>query len=898
MPSVRFSPSRVERLLYSGGVTGRREFLPGVPSCEVTERSGTVLLCDYRPAPPLCPVCGAAAARNGRLTRSLPDLPRGGVPQELYVSSSRWTWRCRCTGEDGGPRPPPPAFQGLTDVRSGAGERARQVTGRLQDYLLDAWGRGRSVRLLGLETGLQEEHIRTLIQDRLTREAWRSRYHVRDRRPGAIGIDEIFWRGQPLTIVVDIGESPLSEEPAPYARVIDILPSRSPEVLEKFFRQMQHLMREAGDPSWAPVIASDLWGDFRIVIRRVFGGRALHVADRFHVAAKIVEDLKEAAERYMTARAPLPAGDAATAQQRSVSASVKRCERRYMQLLRQAATVEPEADPLLQKLVDLAVGLGLLWDRQSTPQVAARQFRVWRAEVQQWNEAARQVGMPTHVRAFGRLIYLLESDGWLLEVTNYLHPRAYLTPPESSAPTQMPPTGDRRASTGRVEALNRTIRLLERRSPNHRRAPWAGTDWSRWNEEAQFRRYRERLLWALNVPVVRPPVLPRHLEADTPPCVCGQSLQKVMPARSSPRRSWDVPVAGHRVQACWVEHLLICPACGTQTRHTAGEPGPVTAELRAHLSRALQRGETAHALGVATGAPRSLLTSLLTDLPPAPPQTIPAVIGALPFQRQRQEHVLITDLVTGRPVALLPGRAPRRGPEVLWAWLSTAAATGVRSVFVEGSRWLPTKPSTAVSFLFDRFSTARLIQQVTQALQRQYTNALPISTRRTPFMRGHRKLLVQSRDPASWALLDRIHSHERGNLRAHMLQDAGLDTALEAIAALHELLRSPELTEAALQGWMTQQTAVFRSVAVGADAAKHQELVQAWKVLQRHTAFLQQPAVRRAVLGGALSAQKEGESLARSRRYLQDLQNVPAFRSRSPGAWRQLEWVALTQVGR
>lgn len=892
--------TQVPDLPYSGDVTGRREFLPGVPECEVTERSETKLLCDHRPAPPRCPVCGLVAVRNGRLTRAVHDLPRGGVPQELYVSGSRWAWRCRCPGADGEPQPPPPAFQGLTDARPRVGERARPVTGRLQSYLLDAWGRGRSVRSLGLETGLQEEHVRTLVQDRLTREAWRSRYPVRERRPGAIGLDEIFWRGQPLTIVVDIGEWESSQGSAPHARVIDILPSRSPEVLEQFFRQMRHLMREAGDPSWAPVIASDLWGDFRIVIRRVFGGSALHVADRFHVAAKIVEDLRDAAEQYATFHLPLGASREKAAQRRAVLASVRRSERRYRQLLREKTPVEPEADPRLRKLVDLAVDLGFLWDRQSTPQTAARQFRIWRSKVEDWNKTAAEAGShDLPLRAFGRLIYLLEAEGWLLEVTNYLHPRARLTPQGSPVPTQTPPPEVRRASTGRVEGLNRTIRLLGRRSPNPRRTSWAGTDWSRWHEEEQFRRYRERLFWALNVPVTQPAPLQRRLEATTPPCRCGQSLDGVAPTHTVARRAWDIPVVGHRVQACWVERSLICPACRARTRHTVEESVPVTAGLRTYLSRALQRGETVHALGVATGASRSLLTSLLTALPPPPPQTIPAVIGALPFQRQRRQHVLITDLATGRPVALLPGQTAGEGPQVLWAWLCSVDAAEVRSVFVEERRWLP--PSSLpvdVTFVFDRFSTTRLIQPAIQALQRQYTATLPISARRTPFMRGHRKILLRSADPASWPLLDRIHKEESEVLRGHMLRHGALNTGLEGIDALRGLLRSPQLSQESLEGWISQQRAVFNAAWASSDEVERQELRHVWMALRRCMDPLEDPAVRQAVLGGALAAQRQDGSLARSRRYLQDLQNVPAFRSRSPQAWQQLEWVALTQVGR
>lgn len=91
---------------------------------------------------------------------------------------------------------------------------------------------------------------------------------------------------------------------------------------------------------------------------------------------------------------------------------------------------------------------------------------------------------------------------------------------------------------------------------------------------------------------------------------------------------------------------------------------------------------------------------------------------------------------------------------------------------------------------------------------------------------------------------------------------------------------------------------MFNAAWASSDEAKRQELRHVWTALRRCMDPLEDPAVRQAVLGGALVAQRQGGSLARSRRYLQDLQNVPAFCSRSPQAWQQLEWVALTQVGR
>ena len=414
------------------------ETLSGVPDCEVVSRARDarqgrdleVLQCVYTAPPPGCPQCGTPARSKGRAApRTVADLPKGGVAQQLVLTAPRWV--CPCPAPAGAAsRRQPGSFADLLPPVQQAQGRERQYTRRVQAYLFDRWARGDSRRTLAQACGLSEEVIEALVEERLPDLQAVSRYRVWERRPQFLGLDEVFWRGQPITVIMDIGPAadgrgkPLKgAERArlqPQGRVIDILASREPEVLEGFFRQFQALMAAAGQPNWRPVIASDMWGDFRMAIRRVFGGRAIHVADRFHVAAKIAAEVAEVAERYrllvLSGRAKSPTTEARRSAatfkaSQAYRAALKARRTGVDQRLTQTSKTEEGSLallPAIQELIVLATELDDLWAAQEDQLASLARFREWTKRVAVWSEQRREEGRP--LQPFRELIYLLGQE--------------------------------------------------------------------------------------------------------------------------------------------------------------------------------------------------------------------------------------------------------------------------------------------------------------------------------------------------------------------------------------------------------------------------------------------------------------------------------------------------------
>ena len=914
--------------------------------------------------------------------KTVHDLPRLGQPTVLTVVADRWSWACACpSGPDRRRQRHPNPLAGLVLPATDEQGNATMYTLRLMEYLVDSWARGETRKRLAQEVDCSDPTLRKLLERQMPAWRARSRYNVAQRQPQYLGLDEVFWRGQAITVIMDIGPLGAHDDPRqkrwdPFGRVIDILPSREPLALEHFFRQLKAVMAEAGHADWRPVITSDMWSDFRLVIRRVFGGRAVHVADRFHVAAKIAAEVVDVGERhelYLT----LPQGRRfARPDERRAAARLRDpILQAYREALKQErdpakvvqpATVprssvpEPRTGPKVpfgmrprqdstslraapaasrvgrngaladstRRLIALAAELDFLWANGLTQMQSVARFRAWCRDVGAWVKQYQPDAQP-----FRDLIYLLDRDAWIIEVTNYKRPEAVLNkevlrdPAGVRAPEARPPE-DRRASTARVEALNRAIRALEEKSPNHRRNPYASKSWNSWNEKGLFLQYRERLLYALNAPP--PPRVPETLEwfrsyADehAPPDECpacdqpwpmfSQKTESTLHRRSG----WDIPLGAKRVKTTWTDVHWTCPRCGAVAGPDITDPvlNIMTPALRDHLDSAILDDHTITGLHRATGVPVHYLQALEDALPEVVPPPLPADIGVLLFRWSGSNCLFISDINSGRPVDLLRfPRADLKGTAAcLHEWLAHGDRSGVKRVWVESARWLPEdgwRPD-GPRFVLDDFSRARVIQRAVQALQSDFTQDIHTSIRRTPDWKGHRRVLLATTNAGRWPLMDRIYASERTSLRMRMLDDSlALAFGLRMIADLKaSLIRSTD--SAALETWLAyvdqchdEETQRFPDHAAALQRARH--------ALLRITVPLQASGLQRAFVEGAQAdgrlvthdrtlSSPEAEqklSLARTRRRLKDLRETRAFKARDKNAWKRLKRVALSRIGR
>ena len=340
--------------------------------------------------------------------------------------------------------------------------------------------------------------------------------------------------------------------------------------------------------------------------------------------------------------------------------------------------------------------------------------------------------------------------------------------------------------------------------------------------------------------------------------------------------------------------------------------------LLIYVRRRLLGDHTLSGLHEATGAPVGLLRrlSLETGDVQAPP--LPEAIGVLIFRWRRRQRLLITDIQTGCPVDLLTWEDHDARPEHLHAWLTQPERGGVRQVWVEQPRWLPKGPSSGAGprYHLDAFERGRVLQRAVQALQRDFTDVIQVGVRRTPGLKGHRKLLLGTPDEGRWPLIDRVHVEERRRLRQDMLDRApALAWGLGMIEELRATL-TRDVDEAGLRTW-EEYLELCAEEEIARQPGQAQALRRAWTALRRLTGPLREAELRRAVVararadgrrvsspeGGPERLEEVGEpepplSLARSRRRLKDLRESQAFRARDDLAWERLRRVALTRIGR
>ncbi|GAA5503958.1 hypothetical protein Dxin01_03726 [Deinococcus xinjiangensis] len=732
------------------------------------------------------------------------------------------------------------------------------------------------------------------------------RYDPATQKPSWLGIDEIFWRGQAITVIADIRHGP-HPEGVPVSRVIDILPSRDPEILAAFLRRLDQEVSSALGSPWRPVIASDMWGDFRLVIRQVFGGRALHVADRFHVAAKILVDLKEAVSTYHTVQL-LSASDRKfkTKQEKLLVGQVaNRLTRGYQQALKEDQNVPAfsEKYPADADLLQLAVRLNSLWSASRTQREAIDFFQDWVRRVRNWETEYARKDCP--VRAFGRLIHLLDQEGWILEVTNTLRPEARLTTEVIAdvthlrAPEARPPE-NRFASTARVEQLNRQIRDLERYSPNHRRNPYAGTDWRRWNEEGLFIKYRQRLLHHLNGPPRGRATYAAQLHQPVNCPNCDERLPVPGPARW--RKVYDLPLGSSPVQLTYQETTWTCLACGTSGSAAPEVTDGITTRLHLYLQRALGEDITLLELQRRTRAPRQLINELVASLPEPDQARLPRHLGAVTFFWRGLKCVLVTELKTGKPVALLRHDEEHFTPACFRAWLTGEYAADVREVWVETEEWLPRENASSIRYAFDTFATSRIIQRCRQALRRDFTAPFPVPARRTPAFKDMARVLTASRQPKYHMLTDRIYRAERERKREWAMLNPVLNYGDGLLQQLEELLIHQPSDEA-IDAWLVEAGDRKQAAESGLTKEQFQQITGALSAIVQK--LKPGSATRSAILAGAYFSKQRAErpenaegqlpqlDQSRTVRTLKDIRDLRVFKSRSPYAWKRLRWIAL-----
>ena len=856
---------------------------------------------------PTCPTCARGLRSHGTIRLVLHDLPRGRQPVVLHLRATDWRCPGRCTL--------PSPFNTLRYH----GARATKLTRRLHDRLLEDWLRGEATRTLARRTALLEGYLRELVNEALGLTGQPPHPMVdRWRRPELlstlryVGIDDLFWRQRPLVVVVDLRpDDPTVPRASPNNRdhrLLDVLPSRDPELVRQFLRDLDQAKALTGTPGWRPAIATDMWGDFRVAIQQVFQGRAVHVTDRFHLSAKILEDLHDLASEI--ARQALE--QVSRAQVSAAYLTALRDRNKPSGASRRGA--HPPAD-LLSQAVEFAVRLQSLWDDQ-TPLQAIRTFQRWREEVTSWGQAKKLR------RPFGRLIHLLDREGWLLETVSALRPEARpalsLLSADDLARLEVPaarPTysrlpGEVLLSTARVERLNRRIRELERRSPNHRRAPVASTDWRQWGEEVRFRRYRARLLFALNTRPRPPERLLKRLVLS--PDVCCGSVPEVRWAAE--RQALDVPLMGARVTAQWQEGTATCARCGgTQAirlpeEELAGGVGrPMRAALEVYLLDALGADHALTTLEKTTGVPVAVLRTLRARLR-EPQAILPQDLGALPFFWRRRRCMLITDIRTGRPVELLRAEEGDFGPEDLQAWLVRPECAHVQQVWVEKPEWIPEHVTQFDEDGFpifqpvlprralDPFASARLLQRRLGEVLQEYTAQMDVGLRRA--RRKYRLTLVANPDERYWSVDERRRRPVRQEQWSRLTRDEGLQYGLLRLQELKQRLREdPDQAPDLFRRWSDEVTgpSPFTDTT---DPGLINRLRKIHPTLNRTVAQLapDQAVTEALVLGLRLAHPQEGPglTLARSRRRLRDLRELSVYRGSD---WTQLRRVALTRVG-
>lgn len=813
------------------------ETVPGLQALELLSSADGLLTAELHNSRPDCAVCGEATRKGARLSVTLQDLPRGWQPVRLQIYYRRFECRQKHEQEH------PLVTAGL---RASSGRTDLLVTRRLLEALFDRYLRGETVPSLATWSGVAQaslwKYFSAALDDKLSiprdTTGWGALTHI--------GLDEMFWRGSPLGVVVDLRTS----------RLIDLLPDRLEDTFEECLRELKQIVEEErrGEPGsllplpeWRPVITTDMWGPFRVVARRVFGPDVLLVVDRFHLAAKISEDLQAAAQALLPADRDRPA-------------KLRQLRADYLRSLKdRTARCTLEVDEVLHArltdLLELATAMQDIW-RADDLLSASKALDDWTFRVLDLSPAG------TH-RPFSRLAHLLVD--WRHEVLNYHRPEAAMKPGVRSGPTN-----------AQTEQVNGTLRRLEQRS---HAAPSLGAllpgqDGSmaeRYQHqerhlERQFQRFYVKAMHAVNVP--RPERQVMTARAPDPAlkrCHCGLPAER-LPPKTTLQNTWDLPVGDHPVRLQSALVTARCPDCGHDQR--IGTRALMTVRLQEALTRQASLGRPLGRLSRESGlAPGTLRKHLV--LPELHGRASEEAVGLLRWVWHGQLHWLVTDIRSGRPLDLLPD-----APGVLVGYLGAPAAAPVRRVFMSRPD-LSLRLPGEIRLVMDAFSAVRVVLTALKEVQRRFTGELTAAELRYPELQNHRKLLLTN----PLAPPGQTHRQAAVTSAARVTRllegDELLKTAYDHIQSFRAVLAREVTTAAEAQGYVRDWMTGLHLDPAHASSPNR-------RVQSAHFAFRDvQQAVHQyqgAVACGMVARSTEGLSLASSTRRLQMLQALESAR--------------------
>jgi len=747
---------------------------------------------------------------------TLTDVPRGRQPTQLVITAQRWSCTAGC------PQPDPWA-----DVRAApvAGKRPR-MTVRLVNILTARYLRGEPAISLAEWCGVAISGLRPLLKEIVDEVLQRPRSTRHWAKLTHVGIDEIFWDGKILCVIVDLVTG----------RLLELLPDRESATLTAFLTEMNRFQKKP------PVFVTDMWQPFREVLRAVYGKERRQVADRFHIQAKIGEDLRD------VARTILP-----------TTRHLREVNHRFLTALKTGGTgafrlegSSPEQHQWLEEAIALAVQATELWHSESVAE-AEHRHRSW-----EWACALFQRRLPgTTGKPFGRLQHLLRL--WQSEVFSYFDPALKL--PDGTAP-----------SSGKVEAANGKLKKFLRKSHHLHRRPFA-TDSGSWDEQQRFNRLWVRALYHMNEIQEAAECLEVIIRPEVPDCPCGKSAAELSLTWRYQTAVWDRP-AGHQPVRGRVESGTVkCPACGKQTVATLPTQHGVTEELQSDLNAWRREGISLRTLHRWTGVSADRVRAATRTALPLPHIYIPALIGVQRWRWRGKARWVITDPEQGALIDILPGAeqtdAVDADAEQLKAWLITAKRRGLYQVLLATPEWQKILPD-GVDGLIDRFTTISIVQRAVKEVQWRFTTTLSVPARRAPEWRRHRFVLLAN--PARYRRLDdRLAATALLERRRVILStQPALSTATQMIENLRNITRldGTEDLQEALQEWfeVTQ-----RATQVSGPGSIERSLFFAFKsairTLQTH---------EEAVLGGLQMQAERGISLGASRRLLRSLNEHPA----------------------
>ncbi len=800
--------------------------VPGYPRLTITGETDGQVTCTLDAEHGFCG-CGRQLRRDGRVSIKLSDVPWGRRPTRLAITAQRWSCAAGCSQHD--------LWAGLR-AAAVAGKRPR-MTVRLVELLTDRYLRGAPATTLAVWCGVKLHGLRLLlgaiVEDLLYRprstQHWATLTHL--------GIDEIFWRGRVLCVIVDLVTGQL----------LELLPDREPETLRAFLTDMNTYR------TTPPIVVTDMWGPFRDVLRTVYGPGLRHVCDRFHIQAKISEDLRDAARLIL-----LPGAHRPRQVQQVVAHALKAHGEGGVNL-----TVDGASEEHLQALtalVSLAAQAAEIWRSEGVAQAEQRILDwSWQRAQVQWQFQNANLGSG---RPFGRLDYLLHH--WRTEMLHYFDPALALP-------------GRRRPSSGRLEAANGKIRKLLLTSGHARRNTFAEEDE---DQQGHFNRLWVRVMHRMNAQPTSRLHLSAQVRPAVPACRCGAAATELAMVWRFQGTVWACPVGDSPVKIAVQQAETTCRTCGSHSRATVDTEQGMTRQLYTDVLAWRREGLGLRTLHRMTGVPVSRLrtataavvgdaASYLLGLYPPP------LIGLQRWRWRGQHRWVITDPAAGTLVDILEGAPQDRFDEAvrqLREWLTVAHRRGLQQVMVGDLMWADHIPGH-LSVLADRFTVMNAAHRVLRDVLWQVTASLPVAARRAPELHRHRFVVLAH--PANYRRRDdkRMQEPLLAKRTALLGRFPALTVATDHIEALREIFKLPAKRAKEIRPAMTDWLSKTWHIVSDTDTQRvgvrtlEATLTNVRRILDDH---------QDAVIAGLRLQAEQGISLAASRRLIRSLNEHPA----------------------